>query len=129
MPTKRAILAEVSADELRVNVDCYEFEVRDRRVKAQLVDALARSRQARIGEILQDLSRDRLKELCRAFALADSGRKKTDLVNRLIGASPPSRTDRGGAPSAAPQPAAQEPDLSPDTLSVAQLETHLWSAA
>ena len=127
MPKKHEILAELTRDELRANVDYYELEVSDRRVRAQLVDVLARSRKARIGEILQDLSRDRLKELCRAFALDDSGRKKADLVARLTGAAPPSTTNSGSAP--APQPAGQEPDLPPETLSVAQLETYLWSAA
>ena len=84
MSTKRAILAELTTDELRADVDYYELEVADRRVKAQLVDGLARSRKARVDEILQDLSRDRLKELCRAFGLDDSGRKKADLVARLV---------------------------------------------
>ena len=41
MPTKRAILAELTPDELRTNVDYYELEVEDRRVKTQLVDVLA----------------------------------------------------------------------------------------
>ena len=83
MPTRRAILAELTRDELRTNVDYYELEVEDRRVKTQLVDALSHSRQAPLDEILQDLSRDRLKELCRAFDLADLGRKKADLAARL----------------------------------------------
>ena len=82
MPTKRAILAELTRDELRTNVDYYELEVEDRRVKTQLVDALSRSRQAPLDEILQDLSRDRLKELCRAFDLDDLGRKKADPAER-----------------------------------------------
>ena len=76
MPTKRAILAELTANELRASIDFYELAVADRRVKPQLVDALARSRKARLYEILQDLSRERLKELCRTFDLDDSGRKK-----------------------------------------------------
>ena len=84
MPTMRAVLAELTAEELRANVDYYELEVADRRVKAQLVDALAGSRGARLDEILGDLYRDRLKELCRAFGLDDSGRKKADLIARLV---------------------------------------------
>ena len=40
MPTKRAILAELTGDELRTKLDHYELEVKDRRVNAQLVDAL-----------------------------------------------------------------------------------------
>ena len=55
MPTKRAVLAELTVEELRANVDHYELEVADRRVKAQLVDALAGSRSARLDEILGDL--------------------------------------------------------------------------
>ena len=54
MPTKRAILAELTRDELRTNVDYYELEVEDRRVKTQLVAALSRSREAPLNEILQD---------------------------------------------------------------------------
>jgi len=43
MPTKRAVLSELTAEELRANAEYYELEVADRRVKAQLVDALAGS--------------------------------------------------------------------------------------
>ena len=32
MPTKRTVLAELTAEELRANVDYYELEVADRRV-------------------------------------------------------------------------------------------------
>ena len=122
MPTKRAILAELTRDELRTNVDYYELEVEDRRVKTQLVDALSRSRQAPLDEILQDLSRDRLKDLCRAFDLDDSGRKKADLAARLMG-----RTAASKDPGAAMPPAVSASVT--DKLSVAQLEQSLWSAA
>ena len=124
MPTKRAILAELTRDELRTNVDYYELEVEDRRVKTQLVDALARSRQAPLDEILQDLSRDRLKELCRAFDLDDSGRKKADLAARLMGRTAASKDADAGAAI----PPAVSASVT-DKLSVAQLEQSLWSAA
>ena len=78
MPTKRAILSELTRDELRDNLDFFELEVDDRRVTSQLIDALAGSRKARLDEILPYLSRDRLKELCRAFDLDDSGRRKAE---------------------------------------------------
>ena len=48
MPTKRAILSELTRDELRANLDFYEFDVYDRRVRAQLIDALAGSGTARV---------------------------------------------------------------------------------
>ena len=92
MLTKRAVLAELTRAELRANLDHYELAVNDRRVKSQLIDALARSRKARLDEMLLRLSRNRLKELCRVFGLDDSGRKKADLVARLVGS--------GAAPSA-----------------------------
>ena len=101
MPTKRAVLAGLSAEELRANVDYYELAVTDRRVKAQLVDALAGSRRARVAEILADLSRDRLKELCRALGMEDSGRRKADLVARLMTPAAVARSnDEAAAPPA-----------------------------
>lgn len=86
MPGKRSILDELTIDELRDSVDRYELEVDDRRVRAQLVDALGRSRRARIADILYELSRDRLKQLCQAFDLDETGRAKAELVGRLTGA-------------------------------------------
>ena len=129
MPTKRAILSELTSHELRAVVDGYELEVQDRRVKAHLVDAVARSRRARMGEIVTDLSRDRLKELCRAFDLDDSGRKKADLAARLVGSTGAVDRDGSAAPAADSGSAVSEPEPSADLLSVAQLERYLWSAA
>ncbi len=129
MPTKRDILSELTADELRANVEYYELEVYDRRVKAELIDALAGSRKARLEEILPYLSRDRLKELCRAFGLDDSGREKADIAARLIGDATPPKSDGRDAPQPAPPAVTDTPDLPADVLSVAQLEQYLWSAA
>ena len=130
MPVKRAILAELKNHELRGALDGYGLEVDDRRVRAQLVDALARSRKAHVEQILQGLSRDRLKELCRGFGLEDTGRRKADLVARMVG---PAGAVKGGG-SAAPAAdsgsaaiGAGEP--SAELLSVSQLERYLWSAA
>ena len=129
MPTKRAILAELTSRELRDVVDGYGLGVDDRRVRAQLVDALARSRKVQLREVLAGLSRDRLKELCRAFDLDDSGRKKADLVARLVG--PAGAVKRGGssAPAGDSGSEVSEAEPSADLLSVSQLERYLWSAA
>ena len=144
MPTKRAILAELTPAELRTNLDFYGLSVDDRRVRTQLVDALSRSRTARMDEMLLRLSRDRLKELCRAFGLDDSGRRKADLTSRLVGPSAASRAltspasasqiagpkrDDGVAQATESAPVATPPSDPPDILSVAQLEQYLWSAA
>ena len=130
MPTKRAVLAGLTAEELRANVDYYELDVADRRVKAQLVDALAGSRRARADGILGDLSRDRLKELCRALGLDDSGRKKVDLIARLMVPAGATRSAaRVAGPPAPSRPAAPPSSPTEEVLSVAQLEQYLWSAA
>ena len=129
MPTKRAILSQLTRDELRVNVDFYELDVYDRRVRSQLVDALAGSRRAPLDEMLWELSRDRLKELCRAFDLDDSGRKKGDLVERLIRRTAPARNAGGRARAAASTPVVETADPPAETLGVEQLERYLWSAA
>ena len=128
MPTKRAILAELTSHELRAVVDGYGLSVQDRRVKAQLVGAVARSRRARIAEILSSLTRDRVKELCRLFDLDESGQKKADLVTRLVGPREAGKAG-GGAAAAHSEPVASEPDRSANLLSVEQLERYLWSAA
>ena len=129
MPTKRAVLAELTAEELRANIDYYELEVADRRVKAQLVDALAGSRNARVEEILGDLSRDRLKELCRACGLDDSGRKKVDLVVRLMVPTGATTSGKVAQPPGPSRSAVDTSSPSEEVLSVAQLEQYLWSAA
>ena len=84
MPTKRAILSNMSRSHLRDYVGSYELVVADRRVKAQLVDALVRCDEASIEEILRQSLRDDLKALCRALDIDDSGRKKADLIARLL---------------------------------------------
>ena len=129
MPTKRAILSELTRDELRDNLDFFELEVDDRRVTSQLIDALAGSRKARLDEILPYLSRIRLKELCRAFDLDDSGRRKADLAVRLLGPGAGSKSAGGTGSPSAPSPVIEAPDPPAETLSVAQLEQYLWSAA
>ena len=129
MPTERAILTALTRHELRAAVDDYDVRVDDRRVKTQLVDALAGSRRIRLDDLLQGLSRDRLKELCHAFDVDDSGRRKATLVARLVGPPAASKSGGGAEPSAASRPVVTTPVPSADTLSVAQLEQYLWSAA
>ena len=110
MPTKRAILANLTTPELRNAVDEHDLHVDDRRVRVQLVDALTRSRSARIDSILLNLKRVRLKELCRALDLDDSGREKAEIVARLVGSKAAPRGD-GVAPSrmgGRPEPAEDE---------------------
>ena len=108
--TKRQILEELKRDELIAAVERFELPVSDRRVRELLVKALASSRTAAIAEILGDLKRDRLKELCRTFGLDDGGREKAVIVERLVG-KPPEPSPP--APSPEPSPPAPLPEPSP----------------
>ena len=84
MPTKHQILEHLKRDELIAAVDRLELPVADRRVKALLIEALTSSREASLVEILAELKRDRLKELCRALGLDDGGRAKALIIGRLV---------------------------------------------
>ncbi len=53
--------------------------------KAELAEAIARSRRAPLPRILELLRRDELKAICRAFGIDDSGRVKADIADRLLG--------------------------------------------
>lgn len=85
MPSKREIIELLKREELQQLVDVYELEARDRRVKDDLVDAVVRSKKARLQEILGGLSRDRLKDLCAGLELDESGREKSVIIDRILG--------------------------------------------
>ena len=108
------------------------MEVADRRVKDQLLDVVASSRRAGLAELLGDLSRDRLKEICRALGLDDTGKEKASLVERLAGA--PSKASlvpaKANGVSRTTGPAPIKVDLAPgERLTIDRLERYLWSAA
>lgn len=83
MSPKRAILEFLTRDELISIADAFDLQVDDRRVRAKLVEAAASSKKATLEAFLPDLSRDRLKELCRFRFLDDAGREKAPLIERL----------------------------------------------
>jgi len=136
MPKKRDVLAALTRDELSEAVDRFELTPDDRRVKENLVEALAASHKATLSAVLEPLSRDRLKELCRTLDLDDGGREKAVLIERLASATVLS------APTAAavihPVPASRsrvpdgtdEPELPVSgQLTRDQLQRYVWSAA
>jgi type I restriction enzyme M protein len=141
-PSKRAVLQQLKRDELLAAVDRFGLEVRDRRVRDELVDALAGSRKAHLADILGDLSRDQLKEICRALDLDDSGREKAVLIARLAGTAAPGSTPppvvateptsrRPAAPAApaVPKAAAPKPARSAETAANLGYEAELWRMA
>ncbi|MFC1482224.1 helicase-related protein [Myxococcota bacterium] len=84
MPTKRQILEQLPWQTLCELVDSFELDSDDRRVKRNLVDALARSRRATLDEIMDLLRRDELKAVCRNFGLDDKARANADLIERIL---------------------------------------------
>ena len=132
MPSKRDVLAHLTRAELLEAADLFELTVGDRRVRDQVVDAVASSKKAGLAEVLAPLSRERLKEVCRGLGLDDAGKEKAVLVDRLTGApgkAAPPAPKPNGALRAAPSPA-DKVDLSPSVhLTIDRLEGYLWSAA
>ena len=106
MSTKRDVLAHLTRDELLAVVDRFELAAPDRRAKEGLVEAVAASKKATLGEILPGYARDRLKELCRALGLDDGGKEKAPIVERILGGkgegAPSGRASGGKASAAAP---------------------------
>ena len=99
MSSKREVLRHLKQDELLAAVDLFELTVEDRRLRKQLIDALARSRRAGIASILGDLPRARLKEICRSLGVDDSGKEKARLVARLVGVASTVVSSSAGASS------------------------------
>lgn len=87
-PTKRELVEFLKRDELLEACDRHDLEPADRRVNDNLIDAIVRSKRVRTPELLAQLSRDRLKEICLALELDDTGREKSLLIERILGDSP-----------------------------------------
>ncbi len=112
MRSKRDVLEQLKRDELLDAVDQAGLEVRDRRVRGELVDVLASSRKVPLTEVLGRLPRTRLKEICVALGLDDSGREKALLIERLAGpgrAASPDLPPAGGREEAGPAKVEHQP--------------------
>ncbi len=131
MPAKRELLEALTRDELLSILDAQDLQADDRRKKDAVLEVLAKARSLKPEDILEPLSRDRLKELCRAFNLDDSGKAKADIIARLVnGAAAAPAGKAAPTAKAANGSAAPAVELSPgDKLTTERLERYLWSAA
>ena len=131
MPSKREVLEQLKRDELLLAIDRFELEVDDRRVREKLVDALVSSRKASLAEILEDMPRVRLKDICRALDLDDSGREKALLVSRLTGVAGASKPAPPEAAPALERPAPKTKRQAKENNTTAKLgfEAKLWQTA
>jgi type I restriction enzyme M protein len=138
-PTPRQVLELLTRDELLDLIDHYSLAVSDRRQKALLVGRLEEEGPA-LSELLAGFSRDRLKEICRALGLDDSGREKAAIVARIAGAAsvaeaaPKASGEKAGrAKGAGGKGNGGAGDALEITagakLTIGALERYLWSAA
>ena len=152
-PLKRAVLQALGVKRLGGLCDAFELDRARIARKDDLVDLLQHSRNASLEAILEKLSRDELKAICRARGLDDTGAARQPLVERILGRAPaqvpllteeprsPSRREapRKTAgprkpPTSAPQKAPTPPRPPTSTpqaplLELDKLESHLWEAA
>ena len=126
MSKKRRVLELLGLRDLQGLVESYELDVGDRRVTENLVDALASSKRAKLDDILVELPRATLKDICQQLGLDDSGREKAVLVERIVEGEAQQPTRRAKATRA--EPLQMEMPTS-GKLTVDQLEKYLWSAA
>jgi type I restriction enzyme M protein len=136
MPATLDLLPLLTRDELLLLARRLDIDVDSRAHKHALVGALVGAKPAAVRAALPDLSRERLKELCRKLGLDDSGREKAPIVARLVnGSAPPALASVSRPPPGVPAPKSAPPRPSPvppsssGIVTLAELESHLWEAA
>lgn len=116
----------------------FELEVPQNEPKASFVEELASSRRASFERVLDVLSRDELKEICRAHDLDDGGRAKQTIIDRILGREPEaqnggtskrSKNGRGRRKTVVSDEAVDIEIPEGGKLTVTELEKYLWSAA
>ena len=100
------VLGQLPASELLAAVGQLGLSVGDPSSREQLIATLATSPYDSLTAVFSGYKRERLKELCRALGLDDSGKEKTELIARLLTASP-SQQQLGLGLSAASSPATE----------------------
>lgn len=139
---RRSVLDTLVRPRLAEVADHFELGLRRSASKGDLIKAIAASRRASFEKVLDLLSRDELKALCRAHGLDESGRTKQVLFDRVLGRdgetheNGPSGKDTNAKSRKTTRRTATmtngvgQVQLPVDRkLTVAELERYLWSAA
>jgi type I restriction enzyme M protein len=121
---KRKVLEALGKDDIQRLVAEFDVQVQDRRVRDQLVDGLVAAKAVQLPVVLESLSRDSLKDVCRALGLDDGGRDKAGLVARILGGN-----GGGPAPQALAVPAPAAPAQARVFGSFGEMASFLWSIA
>ncbi len=114
-------LAALTKNRLRGLANALDLAAPARARKAELIEALARSRA--FQRTLELLSRNELKAVCRALGLDDSGREKAKIINRICRSGIYIGDGETVALSGNGDAQTHEP------LTLDQLERHLWESA
>jgi type I restriction enzyme M protein len=128
---RRAALASLSRDTLTRLSTHYDLDVADRRVVANHVDALTRSRKIDFADLLVQLTRDELKNICTALDLPIDGREKQSLIERIRGVNDaPQNKAKTNGNLTTDAGAQLGLEIDPkQKLSREQFERYLWAAA
>jgi type I restriction enzyme M protein len=137
MRANEQLLESLSRDELKIIAEALGVHVTDKRMRDQFLGALKSIGDERFRAYLNTCSRDWLKDVCRRLQFDDSGRAKSEIVDRLIPpkdaiVDPPHGPGHqegrgvGGPPPKGPRPQ-QPPEPASDDLRA--MEAALWEAA
>jgi type I restriction enzyme M protein len=129
MTPSTPLLDALSRDDLLAIVDHCALEVPDRRAKASLLSVVAGVKENTLAEALGTFSRDRLKELCGALNLDESGREKSILVGRLVATTKEANPPRSAAKSEPPPKSKSSVSVPPGSDAVVGFEEKLWQMA
>ncbi|MFO7564741.1 MAG: class I SAM-dependent DNA methyltransferase [Enhygromyxa sp.] len=88
-PSKRTVLPHLTVKRLSSLCDTFEVDRAGLTRKDDLVDALVRARRVGLDELLAELPRKELKDVCRGLGLDDSGKEKRVIAERILGGERP----------------------------------------
>lgn len=133
-PTKRTALQTLTKPRLIEIASGFELGVAQNKPKDEFIEALASSHKASFDKVLALLSRDELKEICRAHDLDDGGKKKQVIIDRIMGndGSESESKEVGDQPKASRRKAGKsKPTASTENERTGSLgfESKLWEAA
>jgi superfamily II DNA or RNA helicase len=83
-PDKRSALDCLARPRLLEIAAAFELDAPSRLKKDEIIDVIARSHRASFEAVLDQLKREELKDICRAHGLADGGKEKTALRDRIL---------------------------------------------
>ena len=83
-PDKRSALDCLPRDRLLEIAALFELDASSRLKKDVIIDMIARSHRASFEAVLDQLKREELKDICRAHGLAEGGKEKTALRDRIL---------------------------------------------